>query len=892
MSTTRVVAAALGVVLGLALIPATIGSAHAAGASPGASHTVAKRAPSGPPLTSPSSEDGGEETAGVPSAEGDQLVENGLSSPLCEGSTSAGLSSAAQSNCETSGFVGAPAPTNNYDLDVNIDVGALGLGIGQVLSVIQDVFIAPVWEALVWVVHALVVMLQWCYTLELSGGSAMSRVAGSMREAQASFTQPWLVLVLAIASLLTLYNGLVRRRVAETLGEALLTVAMMAVGLWVIADPLGTVGVVGQWANQASLGTLGAVAGGRTTDGSRALGDSMRALFAGAIEAPWCYLEFGNVRWCSDPASLDPRLREAASRIALSEQAKLSCRPSATDRSCSSASETSALGLAHSDELVREADTNGALFLAFPANGPERNSVKDDGSLLHVLCQSHEDTKCEGSTAAQAEFRSGSGTLPRMIGVGLIAIGVLGTTMLFGLIAVHLLIAAVLSLFLLLLAPFAVLAPALGEGGRAVFTGWLTRLFGAVSSKLIFSFLLGALLTMQRLLASLEPLGWWTQWFLISAFWWVAFFKRHQAMAMLAGRGSGPAAQRHQSIARRVGNALETPRAMLSTARWAKRRILSPAPDSERLRKRARATRQTARKRADEQVTRTLERDHADASARVQASPRIQARLSSRRAQLERVRRARETALAGGDRRRAAKLAVRGQRIEAELAHEQESLNDARHTVARGQAARRTAGSTHTHEQHEERARLIDAQAALPASARRQLGSKRRDYRALAGLAGYGRAEYARLRPREQREARLRIDHELAQRSQLGGAVRDVANAHAPKLKRREQRGVDRELDRALERRMRASGSVQPAAASGQPAATSRQPAAASGPVHKSPQPYGATELRARRRGDASGTKPADSRLSSSIMEDAREVAARRKRQLGFERPTGRGPVS
>ena len=32
---------------------------------------------------------------------------------------------------------------------------------------IQDMFIAPVWNTLVWLVHALVVMLQWCYTLEL-----------------------------------------------------------------------------------------------------------------------------------------------------------------------------------------------------------------------------------------------------------------------------------------------------------------------------------------------------------------------------------------------------------------------------------------------------------------------------------------------------------------------------------------------------------------------------------------------------------------------------------------------------------------------------------------------------------------------------------------------------
>jgi hypothetical protein len=617
VSRSRAVATALGAALLLSLPLALVLSlgSNSAGAAPtsqgarrlatkatsskiaaGSQLAPAKASPNEPPLSSPTSE--GEETTGVPSAQGDQLVENGLTSPLCEGSTSVGLSSAAQSNCRTSGFVGASAPTNDYDLDVNIDTGALGLSNGELLSVIQDVFVAPIWEALVWIVHALVVMLQWCYALELLGGSTMSAVARSLREAQESFTEPWLALALAAASVLTLYNGLVRRRAAETLGHALLTIAMMALGLWMIADPLGTVGAIGQFANQASLGTLGATAKGTTADAPRTLGDSMRALFAGAIEMPWCYLEFGNVRWCSDPASLDSRLRSAAVRLAASEQAKLACQPSSARPLCSSAGEVSALTVERTNELVREADTNGALFLAFPANGPERNSVKSANSLLHVLCQSEEDTKCEGSTAAQAEFRSDAGTFPRMIGVVLIAMGVLGMTMLFGLLAIDLLASAVLSLFLLLLAPFAVLVPVLGEAGRALFTGWLTRLLGAVSSKLVFSFVLGALLTMQRMLASLEPLGWWTQWLLISAFWWVVFLKRHQALAFVRNAGRGPTVPAHPDIGRRIEGARDAKRAIAHPVRWAKSKLLPPLPIDEELRKRGQRrkvpTKQTA----------------------------------------------------------------------------------------------------------------------------------------------------------------------------------------------------------------------------------------------------------------------------------------------------------
>ena len=147
----RVWSVAFAVLLAQAGVACAVTSSHSK------QHTVTKRAPNGPPLSTiaPSAE--AESTAGVPSGSSDPLVENGLSSPLCKSSMSGGLSSSAQSNCQTSGFVGAPAPTDNYALDVNINVGPLGLSKGGLLSVIQDVFITPLWNGLVWVVHGLVV---------------------------------------------------------------------------------------------------------------------------------------------------------------------------------------------------------------------------------------------------------------------------------------------------------------------------------------------------------------------------------------------------------------------------------------------------------------------------------------------------------------------------------------------------------------------------------------------------------------------------------------------------------------------------------------------------------------------------------------------------------------
>ena len=52
---------------------------------------------------------------------------------------------------------------------------------GWLSSVVQDILIAPVWMGLVWAVHALIVMLEWCFTIDLldsaAAGGARQRAA-------------------------------------------------------------------------------------------------------------------------------------------------------------------------------------------------------------------------------------------------------------------------------------------------------------------------------------------------------------------------------------------------------------------------------------------------------------------------------------------------------------------------------------------------------------------------------------------------------------------------------------------------------------------------------------------------------------------------------------------
>ncbi|HYB22348.1 MAG TPA: hypothetical protein VED41_01025, partial [Solirubrobacteraceae bacterium] len=550
-------------------------------------------------------------------------------------------------------------------------------------------------------------------------------------------------------------------------------------------------------------------------------------------------------------------LRAAALRIAARDGAALACHPEAAELQageevpCVSPLSAQGRALAQSAELLREARSNGAIFLALPANGAARNSINETGSLLHALCQSSEADNCHGPTAAQAEFRTSAGTLARLGGLVLIAAGLAGMLALLGFLAVRLLMAAVISLLYLLLAPAIVLAPAFGEDGRALFRKWGAQLLAAVVSKLAFSFLLGVVLAVLAILEKLAALGWWTQWLLTSAFWWGAYKRRHQILAARGDAVGGASVRRH-SLARRIGDALEAPRRGITATRWARHKLAKEAP-AERRHRRAQAGRQLARAGADEQVARTLEAEQRDAQARAARAPEIQRRLSAGRAQLTRLEREHAGALARGDLRRAARLGARADRVRSEVESEQHTLKAAQAIVRDGQDAQRRSGRPHTPERRDAWERYLAAQAALPARGRASQTGERRDYAALAGLAGYGREEYARLDPRRQRAARAEIDRELAMRRELGKAANAwVDGADTLHVGRRERRRTGRELDGAVRQRLREHGHAMPA---------SRQPRS---PID-----------RWREAGQA----------ESSVMRDVHEVAARRKRQLGKDQP-------
>lgn len=716
------------------------------------------------------------------------LASNGFASPWCgDPGLVSRLSAAAQDNCASSGISSSSVPIGNYGFDIHIDKGPLGLGGSFFASALQDLVLTNVWTALVWLVHALLVALEWCYSLDLLGGGPMATIARALQSEQAAFTDPWLVLALAVAGALLVYHGIIRRRVAESLGTAAVALAMVVAGLWVIADPAGTVGATSRLVNQASLGTLGAIDSGTPDHPERNFADAMGGVMRATVTAPWCYLEFGDVGWCSDPSRVDQRLRSAAARIAADDRNAAACGSGVL---CVASSGGGDAALRDQADLIARAHTNGEFFLALPTDGPMRNSINDERSLLRVLCQTSDATACSGPTAAQAEFRTEAGTASRAGGLLFIAIGVVGMLVLLIFIGFRLLTAAFMSVVYLLVTPVAVIAPAFGDGGRAAFRTWSVRLLGAVVAKLVYSVLLGAVLLTLRVLLSLGVLGWWTEWLLMAAFWWVVFIHRHELLAHVIAedKPSGGRARRPSLVGTAariagpqiVGHALDRfdrnaqdrkkrrqeRQAAMRAATLRRPGTRIPAPHRPKRQAGPPSRRQsgaipdagpsTAVRGLEGQVETMIERRRAEASALAgNGGPGATARDSGA-AKLDAQRRKRlaeqlELAEAAGDRRRVVSLRSRLLRVDGRIAESEQAVRDARSTLATFTVG---VASGLLHDQvHRE----LDRQAALPRGVNR-------DYGSLTALVGVERAAYERMQAGDRRRVRLQIDRELESR--------------------------------------------------------------------------------------------------------------------------------
>jgi hypothetical protein len=731
------------------------------------------------------------------------LAANGFESPACTSAQlEAQLAPAERTNCAVSGVAVAPVPLSNYAVDVDIPSGLSASSHEDIDSVVEDLFITPVWTAVVWLDHVALIALEWCYSLDLLAPATLSRAGAVLGAARHVFTDPWLGLALAVAAIGFAWQGLVRRRVLDTLGQAALLAVMVTGGLWIIADPAGTVGAVGGIADRAALATVAAAATGDPATPVATVDGAFAGVFQTAISGPWCYLEFGDVNWCRDPSALDPRLRATASQLEATYRSEAACQvPKVGLIQCAPGGSALQSQLAGAATALADARSNGELFLALPSDALARTALAGGTAtptLYGTLCGSNDSSACSAPTAPQAEFRSASGTWPRVGGLLLIVAGTVGMILLLGFLALRLLGAALATLLYLLLAPLAVLAPALGEGGRDAFRLWLTRLVGATIAKLVYSVALGVVLLVVGLLSSLDTLGWWTQWLLISVFWWMAFEQRHRLLSLVLHERSEPArrapfATRAALAARSAGAGLGAVRTSRRTALAASQRVLGtvqqwrefpqdrvtvglrgagelPVADprgQERVNRHGRQAQ--ARAELDSQVARF----HSVASGSLRthqgvaaggANVRTAASVGALATRGQRIAAGLREARASGDRKREVSLELRASRVDEQIAVARRQVQPLLSRTLQGGVARLAPAPLRQRAEHRAVARRLD-RAALAAPAKPDMPAARAA--SLSGLAGITSQEYLQGSAFDQRAARLQIRRQLDRRRLL-----------------------------------------------------------------------------------------------------------------------------
>lgn len=756
--------------------------------------------------------DGGDSQNVVGGIGGDPLRRNGLISPFCRGGSP--LTARQAANCRASGSPASPVPIGNYQFDVHINTSLVGLGAADAALVLQNIVIQPVWILLLWLTQGVTVVLGWCFTLNLFDRSTMGPVAEALNDARRLFTRPWLQLTLLLSVAPLLYHAVLRRRAGQGLTQLVLTILMLAFGFWVIANPFASVGLMADGVQKSSLATVSAFSTGRVSNPEIDFNRAMERLFETAVKRPYAYLEFGDVSWGTDPERRDRRLfsqKSIEGAVAANLGSTFSDLCSGNVLQCANQLKDDDFvaqmkaSMAGQITQARTAKTNADLFLVFPANGKARNSINDDDSLFKTLCQPKGgDKECSGNTRHEANFRKQGQTFSRLAGLALIAFGLAGLVMLLGYIALRLLRAALFALFYLLCTPVAVVLAPLGPAGQRHFRTWAIRLFGSIITKLIFSVFLGIVFLVVRVLSEMGELGFWTQWFLIGAFYWMCWVHREELLSFLQigheemGRRSASALGElfaARMAARSVGNVARSGTRAARAAATGARRTATGAADiarnsraertlavGEKAHATAAATSEAAKVDRTEQTDRSMHNELA--AHRKNAEP-----VTRRRRLSERLAQRHAEAIERGDTEGAERLSRWQSRAEQSLAARRlaRPLRAASDDIvnAADQRMAQTGSPLHVRER-EDRSRWLDQQAETPAragTAAEVANGTARDYRRLARLADptMGARQYDALAPAQRARIHQAVNAELTRR-QAGAALLAAGSAPTPDL--------------------------------------------------------------------------------------------------------------
>jgi hypothetical protein len=151
------------------------------------------------------------------------------------------------------------------------------------------------------------------------------------------------------------------------------------------------------------------------------------------------------------------------------------------------------------------------------------------------------DDRYKDKVAAQG----GDGVLTRLSMLALFALGLLGALLLLAWLAVRLFTQAAIAFVLLLVAPFALFFPMLGDSGRRAFKTWGLTLLGAIVAKVIYAAFLSVVLLGIAILGKVNGSAGSSTGFLLSCvFTWAVFLRRAELVGWMS-IGEGESGRSH-----------------------------------------------------------------------------------------------------------------------------------------------------------------------------------------------------------------------------------------------------------------------------------------------------------------------------------------------------------
>jgi hypothetical protein len=453
-------------------------------------------------------------------------------------------------------------PLSNYQLDQYfpaLSVGVLsGVDASGLVPMIAFFIAQVLWLITAFLAYAVITVFAFAFNLDLvngngtNGSGALAPVASAIHNLYAhTFGAPWLVAAIVLAGCWAMWKALVQRRYTETAGALVLSLLYCVLAIGIVTQPQRTIAPASKLSNQLSTAILSLTNEGNISSEQQAKTAASNQLFSMLVLDPWTVLEFGGLEHCTTgqnsnrSAPVRPLAASASEDQRLAEQLESHTEVHTPQKAC-----------------VNNKNKYASHFLAYEFQSKERNSEHealekgDTGKL-----PGNDPSKSTGTYTLSnadepaAEAMGKGGQYQRMLLALVILIGEIGAFLLLGSLALGVIIAQLLMLLLLCLAPVALLVGIFPGRGHDYFRSWLTKLAGFLSRKVIYSVILAVTLAVSQALAyATSNLGWLLAFLLQAAFLWTVFIQRKSLTADLlaatAGHGAatGEGTSRLQSL--------------------------------------------------------------------------------------------------------------------------------------------------------------------------------------------------------------------------------------------------------------------------------------------------------------------------------------------------------